>query len=123
MYQWNQIPGGERDGSVNFYNGATTSALGIYNNSTASGAAAAWSPYSSSNEYQHWYIEPVAYQRGDVNADGAITSADSLMVSQYTVGNRTFSYLEKYLADVNGDGSINASDTLMINQISVGIIE
>ena len=111
------------DGSVSFYNGATTSALGIYNNSTATGAAAAWSPYTSTNTYQQWYLEPVAYQRGDVNIDGTINATDALLVSQSTAGTRTLSDLEKYLADVNGDGQVNTADTQMINQISVGTIE
>lgn len=121
MFQWHQT-NYERDGSVTIYNGANAYGLGIYNNSTASGTAAAWSPYSSSNTYQQWYLEPVAYQRGDVDANGTITAADSSMVLQYTTGTRTFSALEEYLADVNGDGNINASDVLMINQISVGLI-
>ena len=111
------------DGSVSFYNGATTSALGIYNKSTATGAAAGWAPYTSTNTCQQWYLEPVAYQRGDVNIDGTINATDALMVSQSTAGTRTLSDLEKYLADVNGDGQVNTADAQMINQISVGTIE
>ncbi len=121
MFQWHQT-NYERDGSITIYNGANAYGLGIYNNSTASGTAAAWSPYSSSNTYQQWYLEPVAYQRGDVNVDGVISSTDGNIVLQYTVGTKTFSALEEYLADVNGDGNINANDALMINQISGGVI-
>lgn len=93
-----------------------------YNNASASGAAA-WSPYVSSNAYQQWYLEPVAYQRGDVNYDGAITAVDAQLVLNYSVSAVTFSDLQKYLGDVNGDGKIDANDALLINQIVAGIVE
>lgn len=121
MFQRNQ-PNNEDDGSVTFYNGANASALGVYNNSSASGAAAAWSPYVSLNAYQQWYLEPVAYQRGDVNCDGVITTADAQLVLNYSVSAVTFSDLQKYLGDVNGDGKIDSNDALLINQIVAGIV-
>ena len=122
IFQRNR-PNNEDDGSVTFYTISNASALGVYNNSSASGTAAAWSPYVSSNAYQQWYLEPVAYQRGDVNYDGAITAADAQLVLNYSVSAATFSDLQKYLGDVNGDGEINASDALLINQIVAGTVE
>lgn len=113
----------ERDGSYSFVNGSTSTALGIYNQSSASGASVAWSPYTSTNEYQKWYIEPVAYQRGDVNFSGSFASNDAQMVLEYSVGSRTFSDLQKFLADANGDGDIDSNDSLIINQIISGVID
>ncbi len=110
----------DRDGTVTFYNANYESALSIYNNSTASGAAAAWSPYSSSDQHQQWYLEPVAYQRGDVNMDGIISSADAQMILQYSTGNTTPSDIQKYLADLNGDNLITSTDAVIANKIAAG---
>lgn len=115
--QYNDI-----DGTVTFFNVDYESALSIYNNSTASGAAAAWSPYSSSDQYQQWYLESVAYQRGDVNIDGVITAADAQKILQYSAGSATPSDVERYLSDVNGDNAITSADAMLANRIAAGLI-
>ncbi len=104
----------QSDGTITFYNAIDDTALGVYNNSTANGATIAWSTYSANNNYQKWYLESVAFQRGDVNRDGSFSSADSTLVSQYISQSTTFSDLQQFLADVNGDSLINTKDVLAI---------
>lgn len=58
---------------------------------------------------------------GDVDNDGIITSSDSLLVLQASVGKATFDNTQKKLADIDGDGNITAADALAILQKSVGI--
>lgn len=111
----------DRDGTFTFFNSDSESALSIYNNSNASGATAAWVPYSSSDKYQQWYLESAAYQRGDVNMDGVINTTDQQMISQYILGKITFSDVQKYLADVDGDGRIMLSDASHVGKISEGL--
>lgn len=60
---------------------------------------------------------------GDVNKDGKINSADSLMVLQYAVGGLTLTAEQQTLADVTKDKKINSLDALKILQYSVGIID
>ena len=107
----------QRDGSVTIYNGSNDTALGVYNNETANGATATWSTYDSDNEYQKWYLESVAYQRGDINCSGAFDSNDQTLALQYASHTVTLSDLQIYLADVNGDDVINAKDALAINKL------
>lgn len=67
-------------------------------------------------------IKGASGQRGDVNGDGLINSADAQWILQYAVGSRTLTAAQKKLADVTGDGKINSSDALKILQYSVGKI-
>jgi len=57
---------------------------------------------------------------GDVNNDGQVTIVDSLFVAQYTVGIRTFSTSQLFVADANCDGQVNVVDALFIAQYTVG---
>ena len=59
---------------------------------------------------------------GDVNKDGKINSADSLMVLQSAVGSLNLTAEQKTLADVNKDKNVNSVDALKILQYAVGII-
>ncbi len=92
--------------------------LGVYNNSTASGALAAWYNISHSNLSQKWYLEPIGYKCGDVNMDGEITSSDASLVLSYYAGlsggNISLNNLQYYLADFDGDGEIDALDASAI---------
>lgn len=116
MFQLN-MENYQRDGSVTIYNGTNDIALGIYNNGSANGTTAAWSTYTSDNEYQKWYLESVAFQRGDINCNGEFDSSDQTLALQYASHTVTLSDLQIYLADINGDDVINAKDALAINKL------
>ena len=58
---------------------------------------------------------------GDVNMDGAVNSADALLVLRRAIG-AIPSAGNEALADVNGDGEITSADALMILRMSMGII-
>lgn len=60
---------------------------------------------------------------GDVNNDGAINSADALLVLQNAVGSKTLTSAQKTAADVTKDGTINSADALKILQYAVGQIK
>ena len=68
------------------------------------------------------YVSMQKYLIGDVNGDGTIDSADSLMAMQYSVGTTSLTDMQKVRADVNFDGSINSTDSMMINQYGVDVI-
>lgn len=111
----------DHDDAVAIRDASTASILCINNNSSASGALAAWvHSLTASDNYRQWYLEPVAYQKGDVNLSGTFESEDSQMVLEYATGQRTFSRLQKFLADVNGDGTVNTTDALKVSQIVAG---
>ena len=111
----------DHDDAVAIRDASTASILCINNNSSASGALAAWvHSLAVSDNYRQWYLEPVAYQKGDVNLSGTFESEDSQMVLEYATGQRTFSRLQKFLADVNGDGTVNTTDALKVSQIVAG---
>ena len=111
----------DHDDAVAIRDASTASILCINNNSSASGALAAWvHSLAASDNYRQWYLEPVAYQKGDVNLSGTFESEDSQMVLEYATGQRTFSRLQKFLADVNGDGTVNTTDALKVSQIVAG---
>jgi hypothetical protein len=52
---------------------------------------------------------------GDLNGDGIITSADTVIALQMAVRGEY-----DPLADINGDGSVTSIDALMIQQVAVG---
>lgn len=108
---------GLHDGSYSFYNPTYDYGLGIYNNSTSIGSLAAWSPFESTNTYQQWYLVPIAYQRGDISANGIIDSADEQLIRDYIGRNITFSNLQLFLADMNGNGTVNSIDWQKMLQI------
>lgn len=111
----------DHDDAVAIRDASTASILCINNNSSASGALAAWvHSLAASDNYRQWYLEPVAYQKGDVNLSGTFENEDSQMVLEYATGQRTFSRLQKFLADVNGDGTVNTTDALKVSQIVAG---
>ncbi len=56
---------------------------------------------------------------GDVNLDGAVDSADALLVLRYDVNKATFNSLQKLIADVNGDNKIDSADALLILRLDV----
>lgn len=67
-------------------------------------------------------LVPTAFaaSKGDINGDGNVSSADALMVLQYSVGQ--IRSIDKTKADVNKDGAVNSADALIILQICVGLV-
>lgn len=59
-----------------------------------------------------------AYTPGDANGDGEVTSADALLVMQYTAGWSVS--LSKVNADVNSSGSVDLQDAILIFKTAAG---
>ncbi len=51
---------------------------------------------------------------GDVNADGELDLKDAVLISQYIVGNVSFSNAQVILADYNNDGAVTLKDAVLI---------
>ena len=62
-----------------------------------------------------------SYMYGDLDGDGKITSADSLLVLRQSVNLEDFDDVHKALADVDGDGNITSADALEVLRYSVGL--
>lgn len=60
-------------------------------------------------------------ERGDVNCDGYITSADALLVLKFASRLIELSNLQKYYADYNMDGIVDATDANLILQEGAGL--
>ena len=65
--------------------------------------------------------KPLKHKRGDVDFDGATTSADALLVLRQSVGLEHFTEEQKELSDIDRDGAINSLDSLLILRASVGL--
>lgn len=61
---------------------------------------------------------PVA--RGDVNADGARTAVDYMLIKNHILGRSLLSEVPLATADVNKDGSITASDYMLVKNHILG---
>lgn len=55
-------------------------------------------------------------EKGDVNGDWAINTADVLLIQRYLAGAVTLNEKQKELADVNGDGTVSVADVLLIQR-------
>ena len=60
---------------------------------------------------------------GDLDGDGKITSADSLLILRASVKLENFNDTQNKLADVDKDGRITSSDALLVLRHSVGFNE
>ena len=60
-------------------------------------------------------VKPTPPLRGDVNSDGAVTSADAAIVLNLTVRGEY-----RTAADVSDDGKVSSLDALMILQMAIG---
>ena len=58
-------------------------------------------------------------QKGDLNGDGVVTAADTVIALEIAAGSRSFDSA----ADVSGDGQVTSLDALMILQAAAGEIE
>lgn len=59
------------------------------------------------------------YKYGDLDDDGAITSADSLLILRASVKLENFNEVQTKLADVDSDGNISSADALEVLRYSV----
>lgn len=53
------------------------------------------------------------YEKGDINRDGYINSADALKILQSSINNSSLSDEEFWLADYNDDGAVDSLDALL----------
>lgn len=60
--------------------------------------------------------DPVPGEKGDVDGDGKVTSADALMTLQAATGKIKPTEAQREAADVDGDGTVGSSDALFILQ-------
>ena len=65
--------------------------------------------------------EPASNIIGDIDNDGKVTSADSLLILRQSVGLEHFTDIQIELADVDGDGKITSADALEVLRASVGL--
>lgn len=63
---------------------------------------------------------PLTGIKGDIDGDGAITSIDAMMISQYVAGTRNLTQEQLYRADVNCDGKVDSIDAMFIAQYVAG---
>ena len=59
-------------------------------------------------------------KKGDLNADGTITSADAVLLARYLVGYIELSQQQLLAADLNADGQVTSADSVMLARILVG---
>ena len=59
-------------------------------------------------------LDPIVYEKGDVNGDGKITPADYVKIKNHIMGNTTLAGASKAAADVNGDGNITPADYVKV---------
>lgn len=92
-------------------------ALSPYNRQATPGIPVAWEPWSVTRDAQKWYLEKINYRKGDVDADGTITSTDLAKMNQYISGTIGLSGIQQYLADLNNDGIIDTQDRIILNNM------
>ena len=85
---------------------------------TSQNAQVVWSLYDESDPSQKWYLETVAYQKGDVDTNGIIEENDAQaiisMAANIGSGNNNYSNKQCYLADYNQDEQVSVLDASMI---------
>ncbi|MEE3450828.1 MAG: leucine-rich repeat protein [Acutalibacteraceae bacterium] len=57
----------------------------------------------------------------DLNGDGKVTAADSMLIQRSTIGLVNLTELQKKLADANGDGKVTAADALMVLRYTINL--
>ena len=61
------------------------------------------------------------YIRGDINGDGDVDSADSILALKIATGEITPTWLQMQAGDINGDGVIDSADAILILRLAVGL--
>ena len=73
--------------------------------------------------YEETQIPPLDIVWGDVNGDGAVDTADAVLVLQRAANLIGDADLNMIAADVNGDGAIDTADAVLILQKAAKLIE
>jgi hypothetical protein len=60
---------------------------------------------------------------GDLTGDLEITSADTVLLARYLVGQEELDDQQLRAADVNGDGEVTSADTVRLARYLAGLIE
>lgn len=63
-------------------------------------------------------IDP-SMEKGDINGDGVVTSADAVLLARYLVDLVSLSDAQYYRADINGDGDITSADAVLMAKLLV----
>ena len=58
-------------------------------------------------------------EKGDINGDGVISSADAVLLARYLVDLVVLSDAQFYRADINGDGVITSADAVLMAKLLV----
>ena len=66
-------------------------------------------------------IEIIVALKGDINLDGNVNIADTMIINRSRLSKTASAYKEltevqKVIADINGDGTVNIADTMLINR-------
>ena len=64
-------------------------------------------------------IALVVVVKGDINADGSISTIDATRVKSASISKYTFTDIQKFAADINGDGSISTIDATRVKSASI----
>lgn len=62
-------------------------------------------------------------ETGDLNADGAVTSADAVLLARYLADLTELSGEQLLAADVNGDGNVSSADAVLLARFLAGVID
>ncbi len=71
-------------------------------------------PYNGVSDFYDINLVTTATEKGDVNHDGKVNSADALIVLQHVVAIKLLNAVDYNIGDMNSDGSINSFDALLI---------
>jgi hypothetical protein len=83
---------------------------------TASGNSVTWTTFVAGNLNQQWFMEPqnLSFQRGDVNQDGRVTTADVTAARNVMNNPSTATTIHFFLADANRNGVVTQADLDLI---------
>ena len=75
-----------------------------------------WATYGAPTNFQ-WHFERVVCQKGDVNLDGSLSTADVLLLQQYVGKAVSFNDDQLYLGDLNNSGTVTVLDVSLLQQL------
>ncbi len=73
------------------------------------------------NDSQKWYLEPIAYRRGDANVNSTLTNDDTSLATQFSVGTAIPNNAQRILCDMDNDEQITMSDVRLIDRLVSGL--